>query len=77
MEQEQHDLLIRLDERTKSINDDVILIKDDLKLINDEFKKMPCQVRGEKIKNLEKLSWGAIMVSIAAVGKVIWNSILK
>ncbi len=56
--QELHDLLIRIDERVKSIQDDIRAIN----------KQRRCTANTEKIRTLERMVWGcaATMVGIAA-----------
>ncbi|WP_147819674.1 hypothetical protein [Salidesulfovibrio onnuriiensis] len=55
---ELHDLLIRIDERVKSIQDDIRAIN----------KERNCSANSVKIRTLERMVWGcaATMVGIAA-----------
>lgn len=57
-DRELHDLLIRIDERVKSIQDNIQSIN----------KQRRCTANTEKIKTLERLVWGcaATLVGIAA-----------
>ena len=70
MNTEQHDMLIRIDERTLTTKEEVIEIKKVL-------VKLPCLVQQEKIKTLERFTWGALVLSFTAATKAISDFILK
>ena len=58
--EEQNDTIIRIDTR---VND----MANDLSEALEFIKQAPCQVSGEKIKTLERLTWGAICTSCVAL----------
>ncbi len=65
-----HDLLIRLDTRQ-----DVII--EQVKCIKKQLEDRQCQTHTEKIKTLEKITWGAVMASITAIASAVWQAITK
>ena len=67
-EQEAHDLLIRIDANQTEVTRRVIRIEENL-------EKRPCYTHAEKIKTLEKIVWGSVMLSMGAVVKSFWASI--
>jgi len=67
-EQEYHDLLIRMDTRQGAM-------EEDLKEIKKVLSKRMCHTHAEKIRTLEKITWGAVMLSIGAVMKSFWSVI--
>jgi len=70
MDTEQHNMLIRIDERTLNTKDDVEDIK-------EVVKRLPCERQTEKIKNVERLTWGALLLGISAVTKAISDLLFK
>jgi hypothetical protein len=70
MDTEQHDMLIRIDERTLST-------KADIKEIKKIVFALPCSVQKEKVKTLERITWGALLLGIGSAVKAISDSILK
>ena len=66
-EKEYHDLLIRLDANFQDI-------KEDVRDIKGRINGLQCQAHTERIKTLEKITWGAVMASIAAVVRSFWGS---
>lgn len=69
-EQEYHDLLIRLDTRQESI-------EARLKTIEESLSAKNCQTHAEKIRTLEKITWGALFMSLSAIVKSFWGVIVK
>ena len=67
-ENQQHDLLIRLDTRMETVAGQIDCIKHTL-------ETRQCQVHSEKIRTLERLTWGAIMTAVAAVVKSFWGGL--
>jgi len=67
-EQEAHDLLIKIGTRQEIMIEQIKCIKTDL-------GKRECQTHREKIKILEKITWGAVLASILAVVKSFWSSL--
>jgi len=65
-EQEYHDLLIRVDTRQDVMGKQIECIKVLL-------EKRQCQTHAEKIKTLERITWGAVLTSIAAIAKSFWG----
>ena len=65
-EKEYHDLLIRLDTRQESIYSR-------MEKIEQKLDRKQCQAHAERIKTLEKITWGAVLASIAAIIKSFWN----
>jgi hypothetical protein len=67
-EAEAHDLLIRIDTRLSGIN---------MRLERMEIaqERRPCNVHAEKIKTLEKIVWGSLMLSLAAMVKSFWHAV--
>lgn len=67
-EKDFHDLLIRLDERQANMEKALVLIQAHLRTQN-------CQTNEEKIRTLEKLTWGAILASVTAVVRTFWDKL--
>jgi len=65
-EQEYHDLLIRVDTRQGEMAKQVECIKVLL-------EKRQCQTHAEKIKTLERITWGAVLTSVLAIVKSFWS----
>lgn len=63
MEKKDHDILIRIEERQKTIRDDVVWIK-------SEIEELP--VQKEKVKTLERVVWGTLLASMIAAIKAFW-----
>ena len=68
MDKDQHDMLIRIDERTIAIDKEVTAIK-------KWSQGLPCQTQTEKIKTLEKITWGAALAAIVAMTKSFWGNL--
>ena len=60
---ELQDLLIRIDERVKSIQKDISEIN----------RARKCSLHSEKIKNLERTIWGTAAVVAGIVSRVIYE----
>lgn len=60
---DSHDLLIRIDERVKSIQEDI-------KGINEDRK---CHTHAEKLKNLERAVWGTAAVVLGLLVRVAYD----
>lgn len=70
-DQEQYDLLIRVDTKLK-------LFEESLKAIEARlFEPRFCDTHAEKIKTLEKITWGALLAAIAAMIKSFWSVFVK
>ena len=65
-EKEYHDLLIRIDTRQESMSLRI-------EKIEKKLDQNQCQAHAERIKTLEKITWGAVLASIAAIIKSFWN----
>ena len=65
-----HDLLIRIDTRQSVMSEQIRCIK-------VQLEGRQCQAHTEKIKTLEKITWGAVMASIAAMASAAWQAIIK
>lgn len=65
-EQEYHDLLIRLDMRQKRIEESI-------EKIEQFLSNRLCKTHAEKIRTLEKITWGAVAAAMASIIKSFWN----
>lgn len=65
MEQDWHDLLIRIDERTGAMDKRL----EKMELWSDI---LPCQRQTEKIQTLEKIAWTGVGASVVAMVKSFW-----
>jgi len=70
MEQEDRDLLIRIDTRQEVMGREIGAIK--LWLSN-----VHCQTHAEKLSTLERITWGAVVVSLGAIIKSFWSVFSK
>lgn len=60
---ELHDLLIRIDERVKSIQDEIRVIN----------KQRRCPANTEKIRTLERMVWGCAATMIGVAARMIYD----
>lgn len=72
IEEEQHDLLIRLDIGQQNMGKDFSEIKDEIREINKYLKKRPCDTNTEKIRSIEWIVRTALGASILAMIKAFW-----
>lgn len=70
-DQEYHDLLIRIDTK-------LTLFEASLKDIETRVSaSRPCDTHAEKIRTLENITWGALLIAIASVVKSFWGILTK
>lgn len=69
-EQEQNELLVRLDTRQASI-------ETRLEKIEAKLSDRRCYTHAEKIRTLEKITWGALLAAMIAMIKSFWGVIIK
>lgn len=63
-----HDMLIRLDQRAQ---EQTVILGE----IKEFMKTAPCQANSVKIKNLERITYGTLLVSISAAVAAFWKQI--
>lgn len=67
MDKDQHDLLIRIDERVAETARRVEKIETVVGIL-------PCQTQIEKLKTIEKITWTAVAASVVAMTRSFWGS---
>lgn len=70
MTDEQHDLLVRIDERMQSTLEEVSAMR-------TKIDGLQCQAHAVKIKILGKFVYGTALVSLGAIVKSFWGVIVK
>jgi len=79
-----HDLLIRISEKVDRIEGWMSGVDGQLKerqclLHTDQIKdlkeKTRCEEHGEKIKTLERIVWGSVIISLSAIVKSFWSTV--
>lgn len=61
---ELHDLLIRIDERVKSIQEDISAINRDRR----------CHTHAEKFRNLERAVWGTATILVGVTARAFYEA---
>ncbi len=68
MNQEDRELLIRLDTRQANMEKTI-------EAMGKKLEGRRCHTHAEKIRTLEKITWAAVLASLAAIVKSFWISI--
>ena len=70
MDQQDRDMLIRIDTRQESMGREIGEIK-------IQISKTDCQTHAEKILTLERITWGTFVIAMGAIVRSFWSAFTK
>ena len=70
MEQQDRDMLIRINTQQENMGREIGEIK-------NKLSQTQCQTHAEKLHTIEKITWGAVLVAIAAIVKSFWATFTR
>lgn len=87
MKPEEHDVLIRVETKIEAVCKRLDGVEKELKkrqcllhskqidILENSFNPVLCSTHDEKIKTIEKLTWGAVLMALGLIGKSLWSAI--